>query len=247
MTRGIFITATGTDVGKTYISALIVKKMRELNKNCGYYKPAMSGIEEGKLSDVEYVFKIAGLKGVPMDFVSYPFKEALSPHLAAARKNISISLEKIKKDFCEISQKYDYILVEGAGGITCPFNLKEKQLLLPDVIKALNLDIVIIADAALGTINSTLLTVEYARQKGINIQGIILNNYDEDDFMHLDNKEQIEKLTGIKVISTVKKDEKDIKFRCHSEAESYEILRYAQNDVIAEESHKITSIFKEIK
>lgn len=210
MTKGIFITATGTDVGKTYISALIVKEMRELNKNCGYYKPAMSGIEEGKLSDVEYVFKIAKLEGVPMDFVSYPFEEALSPHLAAARQKQSIKLEKIVEDFKQISEKYDYILVEGAGGITCPFNLEEKQILLTDVINALNLDVVIIADAALGTINSTLLTVEYARQKNINIKGIILNNYDENDFMHIDNKNQIEKLTGIKILATVKHNDKNI-------------------------------------
>jgi len=213
MAKAIFITATGTDVGKTYISALILKRMRELGLNCGYYKPAMSGIEEGKLSDVEYVFKIGGLEGNPMDFVSYPFAEALSPHLAAKRSEVSIKLNKIKDDFNKISKNYDYILVEGAGGITCPFNLDGQKLLLTDVIKALDLDILIIADAALGTINSTLLTVEYAKQKGINIQGIILNNYDEDDFMQVDNKEQIENLTGIKVISTVKKDDEIINIK----------------------------------
>lgn len=211
MTKGIFITATGTEIGKTYISALIVKKMRELKFNCGYYKPAMSGIEDSKLSDVEYVFKIAKINGNPMDFVSYPFKEAVSPHLAAERQGISIKLDKIKSDFEEISKKYDYLLVEGAGGITCPFNLKDKQLLLPDVIKALKLDIVIIADAALGTINSTILTFEYAKQKNINIKGIILNNFEENNFMQIDNKNQIEKLTGIKVIATVKSNDKDIK------------------------------------
>ena len=210
MTKGIFITATGTDIGKTYTSALIVKKMRELNFNCGYYKPAMSGIEDGKLSDVEYVFKIADIKGNPMDYVSYPFAEALSPHLAAKRQGCSIEVEKIKKDFEKISKEYDYILVEGAGGITCPFNLKDKQILLPDVIKVLKMDIVIIADAALGTINSTILTVEYAKQKNINIRGIILNNFEENNFMHIDNKNQIEKLTGIKVIATVKNNDKDI-------------------------------------
>lgn len=211
MTKGIFITATGTDVGKTYVSALILKKIRNIGINCGYYKPAMSGIEEGKLCDVEYVFKIAKLEGNPMDFVSYPFEEALSPHLASKRAGISIDLCKIKSDFERIKSNYDYILVEGAGGIICPFNMEDgKEILLPDVIKALGLDIIIIADAKLGTINSTVLTVEYAKQNNINIQGIILNNYDENDFMQNDNKEKIEKLTGIKVIATVKKDEKNI-------------------------------------
>lgn len=205
LTKGIFITATGTDIGKTYVSALICKKT-----GCGYYKPAMSGIEEGKLSDVEYVFDIAKLRGNPMDYVSYPFKEALSPHLAAKRQGMSIKINKIKSDFEKIKKEYDYILVEGAGGITCPFNLDDEKILLPDVIKSLGLNIIIVADAKLGTINSTLLTVEYAKNHGIIIEGIILNNYDENDFMQVDNKTQIEKLTNIKVIATVKRNAKEI-------------------------------------
>ena len=205
MVKGIFITATGTDAGKTYISALICK-----NTGCGYYKPAMSGIEEGKLSDAEYVFKIASLNGNPENYVSYPFKEAVSPHLAAKRSGVSIKLDKIKSDFERIKKEYDYILVEGAGGITCPFNLDEERILLPDVIKALGLNIVIVADAGLGTINSILLTVEYAKNHGIRIEGIILNNYDRNNFMHLDNKEIAEELTGVRVIATVEHNAKDI-------------------------------------
>ncbi len=205
MTKGIFITATGTDIGKTYVSALICKKL-----NCGYYKPAMSGIEDGKFSDVEYVFKIADLKGKPFDNVSYAFREALSPHLAAKRQNISIKLDKIKSDFDRIKSQHDYILVEGAGGITCPFNLDDEKLLLPDVIKALGLDVIIVADAKLGTINSTILTVEYAKNYGINVKGIILNNYDKTDFMQADNKKQIEKLTGVKVVASVEHNAKEI-------------------------------------
>lgn len=209
MTKGIFITATGTDVGKTYVSALIVKKMRELGYNCGYYKPAMSGIEAGKLSDVEYVFKIADFKEDPMNFVSYPFEPAISPHLASEIENQPIKLEKIISDFENIKQNYDYMVVEGAGGIVCPFNIKE-NILLPDVIKALSLNILVVADAALGTINSTVLTVEYAKQHGINVEGIILNKYNEDDFMQKDNKIQIENLTGINVVATLKSGDKDI-------------------------------------
>ena len=209
MTKGIFITATGTDIGKTYVSALIVKSLKDFN--CGYYKPAMSGIEEGRLSDVEYVFKVANLKGNPMNYVSYPFKEALSPHLASIRAGVSIKSDKIKSDFERIKSEYDYLLVEGAGGITCPFNLNDEKILLPDIIKLLGMDIIIVADAALGTINSTLLTVEYAKNHNINIQGIILNNYDENDFMQVDNKNRIEELTEVKVIALVEKDAKDIR------------------------------------
>ena len=214
MAKGIFITATGTDVGKTYISALIVKKLREIGLNCGYYKPALSGAEiiDGKLipGDCDYVLKQSKINLNSTDYVSYIYKEAVSPHLAAEIENKPIKLEKIKKDFEHIKQKFDYIVVEGAGGIACPFNLGSKKLMLTDIIKALGLDIIIVASASLGTINSTLLTVEYATQHGITVKGIILNNYDENDFMHIDNKKQIEALTGIKVVSTVANNSKTI-------------------------------------
>lgn len=215
MTKAVFITATGTDVGKTYISALIVKKMRELGYNCGYFKPALSGAEiiDGKIipGDCNYVLKQAGIDAPPENYVSYVFKTAVSPHLASEIENNPIKIEKIKSDFARIKKEFDYIVVEGAGGIVCPFNLGKEKLMLPDVIKTLGLDIVIVASASLGTINSTVLTAEYAKNNGIKVRGIILNNYDENDLMQKDNKIQVEALTGIKVIAAVKKGEKDIK------------------------------------
>ena len=214
MTRAIFITATGTDVGKTYISALIVKKMRELGYNCGYFKPALSGAEivDGKIipGDCNYVLKQAGITAPPENCVSYVFKAAVSPHLASEIENNPIKIEKIKADFARIKKEFDYIVVEGAGGIVCPFNLGKEKLMLPDVVKTLGLDVIIVASASLGTINSTVLTAEYAKQQSINVKGIILNQYDEKDLMQKDNKIQIEKLTGIKVIAAVKTGSSDI-------------------------------------
>lgn len=204
MTKGIFITATGTDAGKTYISALIVKKMRESGFNCGYYKPALSG--DVYPNDCEYVLKTAGIEDDAKDFVSYKFKPALSPHLASQKENTQIILGKIIEDFNRIQKSYDYVLVEGAGGIVCPFG---DNLLLEDVIKNLGLDIIIVAPSGLGSINSTVLTVEYARSHGINVKGIIMNNFDNSE-MHIDNKKMIEKLTGLKVLTTVKTGDKEI-------------------------------------
>ena len=213
MAKGIFVTATGTDVGKTYISALLVKNMRDSGYNCGYYKPALSGAEitNGRLipGDCDYVVKTAGLNVQPENCVSYMFKPAVSPHLAARIENNPIKLEKITSDFAAIKKQYDYIVAEGAGGIVCPFNIEE-NLLSPDVIKALDLDIVIVASAELGTINSIVLTAEYAKQHGIAVKGIILNGYNPDDIMHVDNKKCAEILTGIPVLTTVGKNQKDL-------------------------------------
>ena len=215
MTRGIFVTAIGTDVGKTYVSALLVKKMRDLGYNCGYFKPALSGAEEinGEIipGDCAYVLKTAGINKKPQDVASYIFKTAVSPHLAAEIEGVTIQKNKIKKDFEDLKKEFDYIIVEGAGGIICPFNLdKKNQLLLSDVIKSLDLDVIVVATTKLGSINATVLTTEYIKSQGINVRGIILNNYTPDDFMEVDNKNQIEYLSGINIITEVCKNEKDL-------------------------------------
>lgn len=208
MAKSIFITATGTEVGKTFVSGLLVKKLKDLD--CGYYKPVLSGLDDAGLNDCEYVIKTAQIDAEPMSCVTYAFHPPLSPHLAAKMAGVEISINKIKEDFDRIKQKYNYLVTEGAGGILCPFKLDGEKLLLPDVIKALNLDIIIVAPAGLGSINSAVLTYEYAKQAGITVKGFILNNYEEDNFMHKDNKKCIETLTGVKVLATVKKDDKEL-------------------------------------
>ena len=207
MTKCIFVTATGTDIGKTYVSALIVKNMQKKGFNCGYYKPVLSGYTKEQ-NDCKYVIEVAGLKEQDTDCLTYCFDEAVSPHLAAERSGIRISKEKILDDFKTKKQKYDYLLIEGAGGITCPLDL-ENNYLLNNLIKDMETEIIVIADGGLGTINSVLLTCEYAKNNGINVNGIILNNY-KDNFMYEDNKNVIEKLTGVKVIATVKCNDKNI-------------------------------------
>ena len=215
MSKNIFITATGTDIGKTYVSALIVKKIRQSGFNCGYFKPVLSGVEEfeGILtkSDCNYVVDTAKIPAAANDCVTYWWKEAVSPHLASQRAGESIDTERILADYKKASEKYDYLLIEGAGGITCPLRLENgEKYLLKDLIKDLGINVLLIADGGLGTINSVLLTTEYAKTNGINIEGIILNNYEPDNFMHQDNLKQVEYLTGIKVVATVEKGQKDI-------------------------------------
>lgn len=216
MSKNLFITATGTDIGKTYISALIVKKMREAGFNCGYFKPVLSGVEikNNKLisSDCNYVIRTAKVPVEADDCVVYRWEEAVSPHLAAKRAGEEINIEKIKEEFEKKSSQFDYILIEGAGGITCPLRLENgEKYLLKDLINELGANVIIVADGGLGTINSTLLTVEYARMNNIKVEGIILNNFNPNSFMHQDNLKQVEYLTNTKVIATVERNQTDIK------------------------------------
>lgn len=212
----LFVTATGTDIGKTYISALILKSMKDAGLNCAYFKPVLSGAKMGlngrlEESDVNYVVRNANLPQEPEECVTYWWEEAVSPHLASVRAGDYIDTKKILDHYKRLADKYDYILTEGAGGITCPLRLQNgEKYLLKDLIKELETPVVIVADAGLGTINSVLLTTEYAKNNGIEIRGIILNNFERENFMHKDNLEQIEYLTGIRVVLAVEKNQKDI-------------------------------------
>lgn len=215
MSRGLFITATDTDAGKTFVTALITKALREKGLNAGYYKAALSGAyyEEGTLipGDAKEVLETSGLEDTYERCVSYTFETPVSPHLAAQIEGIEISLDKIKSDYETICKDYDFVSVEGSGGIICPIKVTDSEvILLEDLIKLLGLSVLIVARAALGTINHTVLTAKYIQSLSIPIKGIILNEYEEGNKLHEDNKRIIERLTGIQVVATIPRMENQI-------------------------------------
>ena len=203
MNKGIFITGTGTDVGKTYVTALFVKKLREAGINAGYYKAAISGVGSVDHSDAAYVNSIAEIGEKEDMLLSYMYKTAASPHLAAKIEGNPLEIEKVKEDFQKVSQCYEYVVMEGSGGVVCPLRYDQgAQILLEDIIKLLELETLIVADAGLGAINAVVLTVEYLKQRGIGIRGIFLNNYTGGAIQE-DNVKTIEAITGIPVLALV--------------------------------------------
>lgn len=210
MDKGIFITGTGTDVGKTYVTALIVKKLNEQGIKTGYYKAAISGANSIENSDAGYVKKISKINQKEDTLLSYIYETPVSPHLASKIEGNPVNMTKILKDFNRVKNEYDFVVVEGSGGIVCPIRYDNiENIFLEDIIKKLELKSLIVADAGLGTINSVVLTVSYMKSKNITVSGIILNNY-KGGIMEEDNIYMIEKITGVKVISCVSKDDKDI-------------------------------------
>ena len=214
MSKKIFITATGTDIGKTFITALIVKKLRDAGYNAGYYKAALSGAditENGIIpGDAYYVNKIANINETIDNLVSYVYKEAVSPHLASQIEGNPVEMNKVIEDFNNSLSKYDYLTMEGSGGIVCPIRYDHKKIMLEDIVKELGLSTLIIADAGLGTINHVVLTVEYLKNRNISIKGIILNHYIEGNLLHEDNIKMIEKITEVPVIALVKENDKEL-------------------------------------
>lgn len=211
MTQSLFLVGTDTDVGKTYVAGLLMKKFREMGYNLGYYKAVLSGGyyagEQLIPGDAEYVLEQGQLDEEYESCVSYTLENSISPHLAARWEGVHIDLEKIKNDYQYIASKYEHVIVEGSGGIVCPIVLEEdRHILLEDIIKALEIPVVVIARAGLGTINHTVLTLEYLKNRGFDIKGIIINGYEPCNKMHEDNVRVIERLTGVKVILKVIQD-----------------------------------------
>lgn len=208
--KGVFVIGTGTDVGKTYVAALLINRLRQEGINANYYKAAVSGNTRvgGKLipGDALFVKNFANLDTDLSEMVSYVYEEPLSPHLAARKEENFADIRTIKAAFRKISRKSDFVVVEGSGGVLCPLVYDDEVAIwLEDIVRILRLPVVVVADAGLGTINATGLTVWYLKRNDFDVKGIILNNFDESNFMHVDNKCVIEDITRIPVIATVKK------------------------------------------
>ena len=215
MSKHLFITGTGTEIGKTYVTGLIVKKLREDKKNAAYYKAAMSGNErkeDGSLipGDALYVKEVSGV-GQPLEeMCPYIYETAVSPHLASQMEGDPVQMEVVLDAFDSLHEKYDYITAEGSGGILCPLRFDEDKIFLEDFVKARNLNSLIVADAGLGTINSVVLTAEYMKMKKLPVKGIIFNRYEPGNRLHEDNLHMCEYMTGLKVVACVREGDTDL-------------------------------------
>ena len=214
--KDIFITGTGTDVGKTFIAALILKNLIDNGVNAAYFKAAMSGNsrDENKNlipGDALYVKKISGSSQSLESMCPYVYERAYSPHLAAKIEGDPVDLDLVVEKFRELKKIYDCVIVEGSGGILCPIRFDEnKKIWLKDIIKALGLSCVLVADAGLGTINTVGLTAEYMKANEISLDGIIFNHFKNGNILHEDNLKMCECFTGSKVIACVHDNDKEI-------------------------------------
>lgn len=215
MSKNLFITGTGTDVGKTYVTGLVIKKLRDSGVNAAYYKAAMSGNErrpDGSLipGDALAVKDVSGIAQPLEEMCPYIYENAYSPHLAARIEGEQVELSVVEEGFRRVSGAYDYVTVEGSGGILCPIRYDGEKILLEDVIKALRLSCLLVAGAGLGTINSVVLTAEYMRARDIPIVGMIFNRFHPGDVMEEDNIRMCEELTGLKTLACVREGDREL-------------------------------------
>ena len=168
-----FVTGIDTDIGKTFITKGLALAFENMNKKVGVFKPLQSGAiktDNGFLApDLEAIKELSNNINTKC---SYLLEGEVSPALAACLANVKIDIEKIKKDFADFKKVNDITLVEGAGGILAPAT---DNMFCADLIKQLDIPIIIVTVPFLGRLNHTLLTVHYAKTNNIRVAGIIVN------------------------------------------------------------------------
>lgn len=204
MGKGLFITGTDTDVGKTYVTALLVKTLRKAGFDVGYYKAAISGAPTVAESDAGFVNRFAGINEPEDMILSYLYQNAVSPHLAARIEGNPVEKEVILKAWERVTKAYPYVTMEGSGGIMCPIRHDEKAVYyLEDIIQWLHLPVLVVANAGLGTINHVVTTCEYIKNRHIPVKGILPNHW-KGGIMEEDNVKMIEEITGVKVLAKIR-------------------------------------------
>lgn len=158
--RQLFVTGTDTGIGKTVVSAILVSGL-----NGRYWKPIQSGL--GETTDTQWIQEVTALTENHFFPETYRLKQPLSPHASAAAEGTHIDLEAFQLPVTE-----EHLIVEGAGGIMVPLN--ETHLML-DLMKQLDIPVLLVAQSKLGTINHTLLSLELLKRNDLEIFGIIMN------------------------------------------------------------------------
>ena len=180
--RPVFITGTGTDVGKTIVSVIVANALQ-----ADYWKPVQAGYEEG--TDAEKVQLLAPACRIHPE--AYKLQLPASPHIAAREEGTRIDLEKI---VAQLPQTSNYLVVEGAGGLFVPLNENE---FVVNLIKKLDAIIILVSRNYLGSINHSLLTAAVCRQQNIPVAGWIFTD------QYMDYQEEIASWSGYPVIGTI--------------------------------------------
>jgi dethiobiotin synthase len=188
---GLFVTGTGTNIGKTVVSAALLcryRSYRNVAPIC-YWKPVQTGAPED--DDTAIVKDLAACNHEEICGSGIRLPRALCPHLSAELSGTRIEISEIVPAVRDSNPRQRW-LVEGAGGVLVPLNAKE---FMADLMSALGLPVVIVASSQLGTINHTLLTLEALRQRSITVAGVILNGEPNPD-----NRRAIETFGDVAVL-----------------------------------------------
>jgi dethiobiotin synthetase len=197
--RGVFVTGTGTGVGKTVLAAAVCAALRARGERVAAWKPVVTGAGEASdpdwPPDHELLGRAAGVD--PSEVAPLVFEPAVSPHLAAELAGRAIEPASLVAASRTASAAAEVLVVEGVGGLLVPLT---PGFLVRDLARELGLPLVVAAHAGLGTINHTLLTLEAARAVGLRVAGVVLTPWpDSPSVMERSNRATIERLGAVPV------------------------------------------------
>jgi dethiobiotin synthetase len=204
--RGLFITGTNTGVGKTAIAAGLAWALRKRKVDVGVMKPFATAnkvfSKKYRSQDTAILAGAAGVDDPDSELNPFFYTLAASPLVASQlKREPPVSIEKALQALQNLARKYDFMIVEGIGGIMVPLTENES---VADFAKRADLPVVIVLTPMLGTLNHTLLTIMACKEFGINVKGIIINKMPKKpSVVEQKAPEVIERLTGIRVLGTL--------------------------------------------
>jgi dethiobiotin synthetase len=172
---GVFVTGTGTEVGKTVVAATIAHTLAA-TQTVAVFKPAVTGLEEPGEADHELLRRAAGSSQHDEEIAPYRYQPPASPHLAAKMAGEEIDPQRLRAVAYAAAESAQALVCEGVGGLLVPL---APGYLVRDLAVDLGYPLVIAASPGLGTINHTLLTIEAARAAGLEVATVVLTPWPE--------------------------------------------------------------------
>jgi dethiobiotin synthetase len=199
---GLFVTGTGTEVGKTVVAAALARTATVAGRRVAVFKPAVSGLDQGGEPDHALLRRAAGSVQSDDQIAPYRYGPAVSPHLGAELAGESIDAERVREGARAAAAGADLLVVEGVGGFLVPLTLGPPAYLIRDLARELELAVVIAAAPGLGTINHTLLTIEAVRAAGLEPATVVLTPWpNEPAEVERSNRTTIARLGGVSVVT----------------------------------------------
>lgn len=194
---GVFVTGTGTEVGKSVVAAVIARSALEAGRSVAVFKPAVSGLDEDGEADHELLRRAAGSGQATAEIAPYRYGPPVSPHLGAEMAGEEISRDRLLTAARVAADEADVLVCEGVGGLMVPLS---PDYLVRNLAVELGYPLIIAASPGLGTINHTLLTIEAAWAAELEVRAVVLTPWPgEPSRVELSNRETLGSLAGVDV------------------------------------------------
>ena len=201
--KPLFITATDTDIGKTYVCAGLAHSLKKLDIDVGIMKPFACGVKQKtgfSSNDLTILSKAAMVNDAEELLIPFFIPIPASPYTAAKNFGVKIDIDYLMKCFRKLDKIHDVMLVEGIGGIMTPI-LKDYAII--DLIKDLEANTIIVTSSKIGTINHTIMTCNMCKNMKIPVKGLIINNFDSTGYPVSDLERDLSALTDLPVLCSL--------------------------------------------